>query len=407
MNPLNIAIAVQAFPNILQTYILNHLASLKKSGVNITVIAREKRHYKTLPSIISDQSLMDDVIYIDTSAKGIFKAALSPPIFNAAYRAAVSSILKFSSWEKYEKSYVLKAIMRARAITQGPFDILHSHSFFTSYNYLFMKDVLSIPLVTTYHGQVPRGVNKLDERKLKKVLQTGDVFLTNTEYARDELIQLGCDKAKIRIIPQGLLLDKFTFRTRHIDPGQKIRLLTIGRLSIEKGHQVVLQAVQKLSTDYPNIEYHIVGDGPLKSSLLELCHDYSISERVIFHGTKTGKEIQNILATADIFVLPSTATNDGYLVETQGVVLQEAQASGIPVIGTRVGGIPDVIENNETGLLFDDGDFDELAVLIENLVSNPSLYEKLSTSGRKDVENRFDINLIARQLIDLYLELSR
>ncbi len=228
--------------------------------------------------------------------------------------------------------------------------------------------------------------------------------MVNTEFARDELINLGCPDHKIRIIPQGIILDDFPFIERQIDPDLKIILITVGRLSIEKGHHVALKAVKELSTAYPTLEYHIVGDGPDKERLVTLVNEYNLKSRVSFHGFKSGDALQQVLSTAHLFVLPSINTGDGYLVETQGVVLQEAQASGIPVIGSRTGGIPNIIKNNDTGLLFNEGDHHALSEKIRKLIDNPSFYKRVCQSGRSDVENRFDIKIVCQQLISVYNE---
>lgn len=398
MKQLSVAITVPVFPNIVQTYILSQLATFKKMGINVSIIARKKNIYKQLPPIIREHQLLDDAIYISTEPSKLPGEIISLPFMNATYRDAFLRLLAFRSWSGYERSYRYKALVLARALAYRPFDIIHSHSMFASYNYLFMKDVLSIPLVTTYHGQLPKGVNKLDDYKLKMVLKKGDAFLVNTCFAKEELIGMGCPAETILIIPQGTNLDNFTFQKRKIDPGKRIVLLTIARLSIEKGHQVAIEAIRELAEQFPTLEYHIVGEGPERARLTNLSMDYGLKERVVFHGFKTGEELRKVFSSAHIFVLPST-------METQGVVLQEAQASGIPVIGSRTGGIPDVIRDNDTGLLFSELNHHELANKVHGLILDPDQYNNLSTSGRKDVEQRFDINLICKNLVGIYTDI--
>ena len=234
------------------------------------------------------------------------------------------------------------------------------------------------------------------------MLQYCDAFIVNTKYAKNELVDLGCHENKIHIIPQGIYLNDFPYKTRKIDDNKTIRLLTVGRLSIEKGHHIALKAIHLLSNKFPNIEYHIVGDGPRKSELSDLAAQLNLSDKVIFHGFLTGRKLIDIFDIAHIFLLPSINNKDGYLVETQGVVLQEAQASGIPVIGSRTGGIPDVIDHMRTGILFDDSDFETLADYTERLILDTPLYEDLSIAGRKDVEERFDIDKVCLKLLKLY-----
>jgi colanic acid/amylovoran biosynthesis glycosyltransferase len=402
MTQSSIAMLVDEFPNAVQTYVLSQIAAFKDAGAEVSVIACGKRSHETLPDVISKYRMLEDVVYINTEPGHLPSQLLSLPVLNASYWMAVWRLLTMRMSRGYEKTYRLKAIIRARALAFRPFEIIHSHSVSTTYNYLFMRELLSIPIVTTYHGQVPRGVNRLEGRKLELVLEKGDAFLVNTGFARDELISQGCRADKIHIIPQGSNLEDFPFRDRSIEPGEKIILLTVARLSIEKGHHVAIDAVRELVETYPGLEYHIVGDGPCRESLSDQVSRLGLQDRVIFHGFKAGAEFEAIFASAHIFILPSIDTGDGYHVETQGVVLQEAQGRGIPVIGSRTGGIPEVIDDNVSGLLYSEGDHSELADRIRQLIADKDLYHRLAESGRRDVENRFDINVIAARQLELY-----
>ena len=401
MKHLRVAIAVPTFPNIVQTYILNQLAAFKNMKVDFLIIAEIKRTYKPVPTIISHNKLLNHVIYINPCFSNIIKELLSLPLHSITYWKAIKSIISYRG-ESYDLVYHFKSLLRARVMINRPFDIMHSHSLFISHHYLFIKDIFSIPIVTTYHGQVPKGVKKLPEKKLLKVLEKVDAFIVNTEFAKKELRQLGCSIQKIHIIPQGTKLDDFPYIKRSIATTDKIKLLTVGRLSLEKGHLVAIKALLELSNELPNVEYHIVGNGPEEENLAQFATNNNLQKKIIFHGFKTGDELKQLFTTSHIFILPSINTGDGYLVETQGVVLQEAQASGLPVIGSQTGGIPDVIINGVTGLIFGENDHNELANLIKKLIDTPSFYQRISESARKDVEDKFDIYKVSQKIIDLY-----
>jgi colanic acid/amylovoran biosynthesis glycosyltransferase len=399
---LTVAIAVQKFPNILQTYILNHMATLCALGVNILVIARKHGDTDKLPAAIREHRLLEKTHYTGAGFKSIAGEFLSLPLRNRSYRNAVGSIVKSGSWRQYGWPYFIKEFVRVKTHALCNFDILHSHTLSTTYIYLFLHDIFSTPIVTTFHGKEPRGSINLGADKANLVFQKGDIFLVNSEYSRKELLEMGCPSGKIHIIPQGTCLEDFPFQQRIIDTAKKIRLLTVGRLSVEKGHHIAIQAVARLQDRYPTLEYHIVGEGPARLQLQSLINDLGLNDRITLHGLKVGTELQSCYSQAHIFILPSIYTNDGYLVETQGVVLQEAQASGIPVIGSRTGGIPDVIEDGITGLLFDESSPGQLAEKICMLVDKPEVYQHLIRGGRKDVEARFDSVVVNSSMISLY-----
>lgn len=400
MKPLKVAIAMPIFPNLVQTYILSQLAAFKSKKIDFTVIAETKRKYESLPAIIINNKLLDNVIYVNASISNIIKELLSLPYFTRAYWSIAKKVLAHQD-KDYDAHYRFKSLLRSRVMLDQ-FDIMHTDSFYISYNYFFLKDIFSIPIVSTYHGQVPRGVKKLPQHKMVKVLDKIDAFTVNTEFAKNELISLGCSTDKIHIIPQGTNLEDFPFIKRIINPDDKIKLLTVARLSIEKGHHVAIEAMRELATQFPLLEYHIVGSGPEKNKLLKLAKKYDLQERIIFHGFKTGDELKQLFSSSHIFILPSIDTRDGYLVETQGVVLQEAQASGLAVIGSRTGGIPDVIIDDVTGLLFAENKPEELAHSIKKLIQEPDFYEKISTVARQDVEDRFDIDKVSQKIIELF-----
>lgn len=398
MRQLNIAVTVPIFPNPVQTYILNQIRSLVKLGMNVSLIAEKRGEPGHIRDGDSIQSQPSNLIYIShATTRDLASGVITLPLHQAAYRSAIMRIISSRRLLSSNGLSVVKSIYRASSIRFGPYDILHSHSLFTSYNYLFMKLSLSIPLITTYHGRVPDGVKSLDSSKMRKVFDHGDAFLVNTRYASNDLASLGCPENKIHIIRQGINPDDFTYTERSIQSGSKIILLTVGRLSPEKNHITAIHALKELSSHYPQLEYHIVGNGPELDTLITTCRALGISDRVRFHGVKSGRELQQILDMVHIFILPST-------VETQGVVLQEAQACGLPVIASNAGGIPEVITDGVTGILFKTGSHVDLANKINTLIQDPTTYLSLATNGVKDVRDNFHSSVIARQLTDFYHE---
>jgi glycosyltransferase involved in cell wall biosynthesis len=122
------------------------------------------------------------------------------------------------------------------------------------------------------------------------------------------------------------------------------------------------------------------------------------------HDFMTGYDLKRQFSSAHIFILPSIYFSDG-CAETQGVVLQEAQASGVPIIGSSAGGIPDVIIDGVTGLVFEQNDHNDLANKISILIQDEALYKNLCIAGRRDAEERFSTTVTHSQLISVYEEI--
>ena len=405
MKKISIAIAVSKFPNFVQTYILSLITSLNDANIKTTIIANEAGKADCLPPDFNKHNLLKNTIYVDTEHKNLLKEILTIPIFNAQYRKSAKKLLTSTLTLKYGWRYHIKTFARIKTLAFRDFNIVHSHNLTISYDYLFLKELFSIPIITTFHGKEPVSSKNIDNEKVKILFEIGDVFLVNTQYAKNQLIDMGCPQKKIETIPQGTNLDDFSFTQREISPQSKIILLTVGRLSIEKGHHIAIRAISELTRSFPTLEYHIIGEGSERNNLESLISKKQLETKIILHGMVTSDELTNHYAKAHIFILPSIDLCDGYHVETQGVVLQEAQASGIPVIASQTGGIPDVIRNYGTGLLYKESDHHELAEKIKTLINDPELYQKISHSGRLDVEERFNITQVCKQIKFIYEKL--
>jgi len=402
--PLKLAIMVRMFPNIVQTYVLSHILSLRRAGHETLIIAEQDPGQNEVHPRVIESHLVDEAIYIDPDNGNLVSQIPYQVLFSARYIGAALRLLLSGILVRHGIKYTVKALIRVMVESHHKFDIIHSHSLFSSYDYLFLKEVFGIPLTTTFHGLVPKNVEMLEDRKIRAVLNTGDAFFVNTNFAKSQLEVLGCDAGKIHIIPQGINLDDFPFSSRKIESWELITILSVGRLSIEKGFHIAIKAIGRLIEAFPNVRYHIVGGGPEKENLTRLIEAEGLRDKVIIFGSISTEQLLSHYAEAHIFILPSIDFCDGSHTETQGVVLQEAQASGIPVIASRTGGIPEVVIDGDTGLLFAEEDDHELANHIQSLIFDPVLYEKLHLQGRRNVEERFSADVICAQLSSVYYQ---
>lgn len=188
---------------------------------------------------------------------------------------------------------------------------------------------------------------------------------------------------KLMIVHCGVEPDLFEMR-QHTGRGKK--LLFVGRLAAAKGLPVLLDAIAKLD----DVTLEIAGDGPDRLMLVEQARRLGIAERVRFLGYQSQAQVRDLLKQADIFVLTSFA-------EGVPVVLMEAMAAGVPVITTQIAGIPELVEDGESGLLIAPGDAGATAAAIHQLVEDPGLRTRLAAAGRRKVEQEFDIGAEARR----------
>jgi colanic acid/amylovoran biosynthesis glycosyltransferase len=181
-----------------------------------------------------------------------------------------------------------------------------------------------------------------------------------------------------------------------------VRLLSVARLVPKKGIGIALRAFAAVCRDIDQLQYDIIGDGPLRSELTELARELAITDRVRFLGAQNNQSVQRAMLDADIFLAPSLTGPDG---DEEGTptVLIEASSSGLPVISTLHSGIPEVVLDGVSGYLVPEGDVSALASRIRYLIQNPDEWARLGHAGRRHVEDAFDIHALTRQLEAVYL----
>lgn len=212
-------------------------------------------------------------------------------------------------------------------------------------------------------------------------------FLANR--ARD----LGVPPNRVSVIPNGVDLTAVPLGVVQ----EPWRVVSVARLSWEKGLEDLIKGWSLVVQDFPQAQLLIVGEGPERSKLEKLIKSKNLTGKISLLGQLDHHGTLEILASASVFVCPSLA-------EGLGIVFIEAQACGVPAIGTRVGGIPDIIEDGISGLLIPPHDPKALAAAIKKLFNNPELAERLKLRARERLE-RYSWPKIVDQFAELYNKL--
>src|SRR6266487_3478758 len=175
----------------------------------------------------------------------------------------------------------------------------------------------------------------------------------------------------------------------------------VGRLVERKGVAHLIEAIARLGRGDEGARLEIVGDGPERPGLEALAGRLGVASRVVFRGKIPPDELQASYARAAVCVLPSVLDARGDT-EGLGVVLLEAMNHGTPVIASRVGGIPDIVEDGVSGLLVPPGDADALAAAVRRVRDDPDLARRLGEGGRRRLREQFNWPAIVRRWLDLY-----
>jgi glycosyltransferase involved in cell wall biosynthesis len=210
----------------------------------------------------------------------------------------------------------------------------------------------------------------------------------------------------IAVIRAGIALEDFPYRPRSLPPTGAVNVLAVGSLIDHKGHRVLIEALRREDTQLGRIRLTIVGDGPERSRLEQTIRAAGLGERVSLAGSLPEDEVSLLMQKADLFVLPSLISATGRM-EGIPVVLMEAMASGVPVIATRLSGIPELVAPGVTGTLAEQGDADSLADAIVATLSDADGAREMAASARRRVETGFDVRSCASQLGERFLAMRR
>jgi len=287
--------------------------------------------------------------------------------------------------------------------------LLHAHFGTEGYKYLKLKENLNLPMITTFYGFDVSEIPRIPywKKRYVQLFQEGDLFLTEGNNMKKELIKLGCPENKIIVQHLGVDLNIFNFTPRTFPGGGNITILIAGSFREKKGIHYAIQAFAKVKKDHPDIQLRILGDGPMRNKIESLISELGISSSVTLLGYQPHDVFLNEAASAHIFMLPSITAQNG---DTEGgapVAILEAQATGMPVISSYHADIPEVVVDGKSALLAPERDVGTLAKHLEYLVGNPDLWRMMGRAGREHVEKEYDLRTWSKKLENVYDRLLR
>ncbi|SRR6266540_933068 len=280
--------------------------------------------------------------------------------------------------------------------------VAHFHVHFArnaTHTALFVKAISKIGFSFTAHAQdfmVDVGSNEL----LREMCREAAFVVAVSDYSRELLIHKCPDAVgKIHRIYNGIDLRKFQAGSPR-SPALRPRILSIGRLIEFKGFRDLIAACAELKKRDIEFECKIIGDGPLRNALQNAIAAAGLDGIVQLLGALPQEEILPYLADCDVFALASIVNSKGAS-DILPTVILEAMATARPVVSTRLAAIPEMVRNGESGLLVSPGDVESLANAIESLLRDRRLRARLGAAGRRNVEEKFDVDKTAAQLLEL------
>lgn len=281
------------------------------------------------------------------------------------------------------------AAAHARAVERARVEHVHAH--YATYPALaawFVRQLTGVSYSFTAHAHDLF----VDQRSLGLVAPSARFVAAVSDYNRRFLAPYRAgDATGVHVVHCGVDPDAYAFRPHEPPRTGSVRIVCVGSLQEYKGHTILLRAIADAEPSLRRVQLDLVGDGPLRTSLERQAVELGIAERVRFLGVREEGEVRHLLERADAFVLPSVVARNGQM-EGIPVALMEAMASGVPVIGTRLSGIPELVVDGVTGLLAEPGSVRSLRAALLRLVGEPATTTAERTvAARRLVEEHFDV----------------
>jgi colanic acid/amylovoran biosynthesis glycosyltransferase len=404
---LNLLVVASSFPSVNQPWISTYLKQLRARGFDFTLVSF--RPPATEAERRAGGDALADCLFLPGDSRDLLACALRL-LAQRPFDGGVL-LLRFARQAsalqvglKARLKVTLFSLVLHRSLAgRGPFDLIHVYFDQDTVLVLPYAARAGLPVVATFHGLNPVGVPRMAAAHRRATYRGVRALLVNTRFAREQVTSLGCEGARVRIIPQGLEVDEFSFHPAPPPPsGEPIEILTVGRLQRDKGQAYAVLAACRLLREGHRLKWRFVGSGPDRERLRGLVERLQLGESVTFHGSVSTGELRALYARSHVFVLPSVSNARGYHVETQGVVLQEAQATGCVVVATRVGGIPECVTDGVDGILVRERSSRALSEAIRGLAADPSGWAAMRQAGRRNVEGRFSTADVGRRLDEFY-----
>ena len=294
----------------------------------------------------------------------------------------------------YGMQSVRSRIRLATHLRHSEIAIAHAFDFYANLTLIPAARMARVPVVIGSQRQLGDLLTAAQARAQHAMFRWCDAVVCNSHAAADRLIKRGMKKDKVVVVGNGLAASAFAKAQPALARSPEVlRVGMIARMNASyKNHATFLQAASRIHQRFPNVEFALVGDGPLRSELERQAESLGLGQSARFLGDR--RDMPEVLASLDISVLPSDS-------ESLSNVIMESMAAGLPVVASNVGGNPELIQS-ETGILVPPGNQDALVAAIERLLKDASERSTLGRNAKDHAQENFTIERMQARYEDLY-----
>lgn len=406
-NHTKIAYLAPEIPALSATFVYEEMSGLQGLGISIlsTSVHRPLHPAKGQEELNSRTTYLYDPSVLKTALSGAFRL---PSLGIGAFKAfgwlisdlARSGVYRSDTWKLAFQ--FLAAAKLARLLKANKCSHLHVHfADVPAQIGMYASAMSGVPFTIMAHA------NDIFERGLLLRQKAGRALkiVTISEFNRTFLESIGVPKEKLAIVRCGVSF-RFLPPARQFQKQERYRLGTLGRLVEKKGIDVLIRAIAELQDRPYRVELSIAGDGPLREELKALANSLNVAQFVTFEGAMAHADVASWMRGLDAFVLACKKNRNGDM-DGIPVVLMEAMSQSVPVISTRISGIPELIIHDRTGLLAHPDDYQDLSIQIDRLMESPDLRERLVREAAGHVEKEFGQHTNLKRLLEYFPEKVR
>ncbi len=408
--PMKVAMFLNAFPEISETFILNQITGLIDRGHQVDIYAIRPGDTRTVHAAVARYGLLDLTTYLGAIPKNYILRGIRAVGLLAKNRHYLDPgvLLRSLDIRKHGRAASSLSILFncVPLLKKRTYDIVHCQFGTLGPPVLRLKQIgaVSGKLITSFRGYDATKYLLRRPGVYDELFREADLLLTVSRSLMQVLIAAGCPGEKIRVHHSGIDCSAMEPVDRHTAGAGPLEVISVARLVEKKGIGYAVRAVSRMLSAGRKLRYTVVGDGPLRGALERLIRELGMNENVRLAGWMNHSDALALMRNADVLLAPSITTDDG---DQEGIpnVIKEALALGLPVISTRHSGIPELIEHGMSGLLVPERDVEALVNGLSYVVEHPDRAASLGRRGRLRVAAEYDGNALNDRLVKIYGEL--
>lgn len=387
---MKIAYVINVFPKLSESFILNEIVELLKNGHDIQIYSFVKPTEEVAHEEVEKYQISEKTCYFS------FKHLLKSNPINLLKYFLYGVIQDLSQLSKYNLKRNLKMAYFATVMEENGVEFIHAH--FASMGNITRKLGKMLRLQYTFTAHALEIFINPNIKMLKQNIDGAAYAFTPSKYNKQYLIDLtGCDENKIEIIHATIDPAKFS-RTKKSD---KKQIIMAARIVEKKGMEYMIKAMKDITRRYPDAILKIIGDGPLLNELIQLVRINNLENSVKFLGSISDEEYFNELENSIIAVLPCIISENGDR-DVCPLTLQEAMSMEVPVISTNVHSVPELIDDDITGILVPPKNEKVLADAVIELLGDEGLRHRMGENGRKKIMEEFNVEVQMKKQVMLW-----